>query len=95
MNNVLKEGPAECKDFAALLFEANLKVQYEYSLKILDGAYLMENDVIKVITEDPEFGGNYRVMGKAISFSPSSFSLSLVINKKPPTLAEYISSRDS
>jgi hypothetical protein len=95
VNNVLKEGPAECKDFAALLFEANLKVQYEYSLKILDGAYLMENDVIKVITEDPEFGGNYRVMGKAISFSPSSFSLSLVINKKPPTLAEYISSRDS
>ena len=55
----------------------------------------MENDVIQVITEDPEFGGNYRVMGKAISFSPSSFSLGLTLNKKPPTLAEYISSSDN
>jgi len=95
VENKLKEGPADCKDFAALLFEANLKVQYEYSLKLLDGAYLMENDVVKVITEDPEFAGNYRVMGKAISFSPSSFSLGLTINRKPPTLAEYISSRDN
>jgi len=95
VNNKLKEGPAECKDFAALLFEANLKVQYEYSLKLLDGAYLMENDVVKVITDDPEFGGNFRVIGKAISFSPSSFSLGLTLNKKPPTLAEYISSSDN
>jgi len=95
VENKLEDSPAGCKDFAAKLFEANLKVQYEYSLKIIDGAYLVENDVVKIITDDPEFSGNYRIIGKAISFSPNSFSLALVINRKPPTLAQYISSSDN
>jgi len=95
VENKEMKSPAHCKDFVAKLFESNLHVQYEYKLDLLDGAYLMENDVIQVNTEDPEFSGTFRVIGKAISFSPSSFSLSLVINRKPPTLAEYISSRDN
>ena len=95
VDNTSKGSPAECKDFAAKLFQANLKVQYEYDIKVLDGAYLEENDVVQVITEDPEYGGNFRVIGKSIEFSPSSFSFGLNINRKPPTLAEYISDRQN
>lgn len=95
VDNDLKSSPASCKDFAAKLFEANLEVQYEYDLKVLDGAYLQENDVVQVITEDPEYAGNFRVIGKTIEFSPSSFSFALNINRKPPTLAEYIADRDN
>ena len=93
-NNALNS-PAECRDFAQKLFQANLKVQYEYGLEVIDGAYLNENDVIRIETDDPKFTGNYRVIGKAIDFSPSDFSIGLSINRKPPTLAEYIGSRDN
>ena len=95
VDNTLKASPASCKDFATKLFEANLKIQYEYDIKVLDGAYLQENDVIKVNTDDPEYAGNFRVIGKSIDFSPSSFSFNLNINRKPPTLAEYIASREN
>ena len=87
--------PAACKDFAQKLFRANLKVQFEYSFSTFEGLYLEENDVIKIITDEPEYAGNYRVLGKKISFSPDTFSLSLTINRKPPTLAEYIASLDN
>lgn len=86
---------AECKEFAARIFQANLFNQYEYGIESFDGAYLVENEVVRVETEDPQFSGNYRVMGKGISFSPSDYSVNLNINRKPPTLAEYISSRDN
>ena len=95
VENDLKQSPATCKDFAAELFQANLKVQFEYDIKVLDGAYLQENDVVQIETEDPEYAGNFRVIGKSIDFSPSSFSFNLNINKKPPTLAEYIADRDN
>ena len=85
---------AECKEFAARLFQANLYNQYQYNVESFDGAYLAENEVIRIETDDPQFSGNYRVMGKSIGFSPSSFSVDLEINRKPPTLAEYIMSRD-
>ena len=87
--------PASCKDFAQKLFEANLKAQYEYAIEVTEGGYLNENDVIRIETEDERLSGNYRVIGKAISFSPDSYSVGITINKKPPTLAEYISSRDN
>ena len=93
-NDALKS-PAECRDFAQKLFQANLKVQYEYGMQVLEGAYLNENDVIRIETDDPKFSGNYRVIGKAINFSPKGFNIGLSINRKPPTLAEYISSRDN
>ena len=93
-NDKLKS-PAECHDFAAKLWRTNERLQFEYSLEVTEGAYLNENDVIRIITEEPEFSGNYRVVGKSLSFSPADFSLSLLINRKPPTLAEYISSRDN
>jgi len=89
------KSPAECHDFAAKLWRTNERLQFEYGLEVTEGAYLNENDVVSIITNEPEFSGNYRVIGKTISFSPSAFSLGLTINRKPPTLAEYISSRDN
>lgn len=95
VTNEMCESPAACKDFAIKLFDANLKNQYEYGMGVTDGAYLVENDVISIETDDPEYRGNYRVIGKSIKMSPSDFSIGLSINKKPPTLAEYIGSRDN
>ena len=95
LNNDALESPAECKDFAARIFQANLKAQYEYSLEVTEGAYLNENDVIKLQVEPSEFSGNYRVIGKTIVFDEASFRIGININRKPPTLAEYISSRDN
>ena len=95
VENSLLTSPASCKDFAQKLFEANLKAQYEYAIEVIEGGYLNENDVIRIETEDERLSGNYRVIGKAISFSPDSYSVGITINKKPPTLAEYISSRDN
>ena len=93
-NDDLKSG-AECKDFAQKLFRANLKNQYEYKLTTMEGAYLSENDVISINTDNDEFSGTYRVIGKQIAFSPSEYKVGISINRKPPTLAEYISSRDN
>jgi len=87
--------PAECVEFGSRIFEANLRNQYQYQFKTFEGAYLNENDVIRVETEDKEFSGNYRIIGKDVNFSPSGFSLSLTINRKPPTLAEYIASSNN
>ena len=95
LSNDQLKSPAQCKDFAQKVFEANLKNQFEYTIETFEGAYLSENDVIRIETEETEFEGNYRVIGKQITFSPSGFSLSLNINRKPPTLAEYISSREN
>ena len=95
VTNESLESPAECKSFAQELFRANLHVQYEYGLQVLEGAYLNENDVIRIQTDNPKFSGNYRVIGKTVSFSPTNYSVGLSINRKPPTLAEYISSRDN
>ena len=95
VTNTALRSPAECKDFAQKLFRANLTTQFEYGIETFEGAYLSENDVIRVETEDQKFSGNYRVRGKKITFSPSNFSVGLNINRKPPTLAEYISQQDN
>jgi len=87
--------PAACKDFAEKVFRANLETQYEYTIKSMDGAYLNKNDVIRVETEDQRFSGNYRVSGKKIAFSPSTFDVGININRSPPTLVEYISQQDN
>tara|TARA_R100000458_G_scaffold46832_1_gene45433 strand:+ start:9462 stop:10514 length:1053 start_codon:yes stop_codon:yes gene_type:complete len=87
--------PAACVDFAEKVFRANLETQYEYTIKTWEGAYLNKNDVIRVETEDPRFAGNYRVSGKKIAFTPSTFDVGININKSPPTLVEYISQQDN
>ena len=87
--------PAECVEFGARIFQANLKNQYEYKLTVLDGAYLQENELVRVIVDDEEYSGNYRVIGKQIEFTPSGFKIGLSLNRKPPTLAQYILSKDN
>lgn len=94
INNKNLDSPAACKEFGARLYQANLSNRYEYKIGVTEGFYLMENDVIRVETDDSDFSGNYRIVGKNISFG-SAMTINLVINKKPPTLAEYISSRDN
>jgi CRISPR/Cas system CMR-associated protein Cmr5 small subunit len=89
------KSPAECKDFAAKIFRANIETQYEYGLDTFEGITLVENDIIRIDTEDELFAGNYRVRGKKIAFSKSSFTIGLNINRKPPTLAEYIIQQDN
>ena len=91
-NDTLKS-PAECKEFAYKVFQANLRVQYEYSIQTFEGYHLYENDVISILTDDEKFSGNYRVLGKSIDLN--NLTIKLTINRKPPTLAEYISSRDN
>ena len=93
-NDNLKS-PAECREFAQKIFRANLETQYEYSISSAKGIYLMGNDVIRVETEDPRFSGNYRVRGKKIAFGSNSFTVGLNINKKPPTLVEFIAQQDN
>jgi len=95
VTNESLKSPAECVDFAQKIFRANLITQYEYGIESFEGAHLVENDIIRVETEDRRFSGNYRVRGKQISFSPSSFNIGLNINRKPPTLAEYIQRQDN
>ena len=95
ITNEKLKSPAECKDFAQKLFKANLSVQYEYTFDTFEGAYLAENSVIYIVTGEDEYDGNYRVLGKNISFSPTDYKIGILINRKPPTLAEYINSRDN
>ena len=87
--------PAACVEFGARLFQANLRNQYEYKLTVLDGAYLQENELVRVITDDKEYTGNYRVIGKQIDLTPSGFKIGVSLNRKPPTLAQYILSKDN
>jgi hypothetical protein len=89
------KSPAECVDFAQKIFRANLSTQYEYGIETPEGAYLAENDVIFIDTKDEKFSGAYRVRGKTIKFSPTMFHIGLNINKKPPTLAEFIARQDN
>ena len=89
------QSPAECKDFAQKIFRANLTTQYEYAIQSSEGAYLQENDIIYIQTKDEKFSGTYRVRGKTIKFSPTMFHIGININRKPPTLAEYISRQDN
>jgi len=50
----------------------------------------MPNDVIKLNIRDADVAGQYRVVGKTVSFSPKRFRVSLEINKKPPILSDFL-----
>ena len=54
-----------------------------------------KTEIYKILqTDDKDFSGNYRIVGKNISFGDTT-AIGITINRKPPTLAEYISSRDN
>ena len=92
-NNNL-DSPAECVEFGSRLYQANIQNKYEYGIQVTEGLYLSENEVIRIETDNSKYSGNYRVVGKTITFS-DTITLGITINRKPPTLAEYIASRDN
>jgi len=95
VTNEALESPAACKDFAQKIFRANLQTQYEYGIDTVDGYYLNENDIIHIKTNEKEYSGNYRVRGKKLAFTTGGFTVGLNINRKPPSLAEYIKQQDN
>ena len=95
VTNEQLKSPAECVDFGQKIFRANLITQYEYGIDTVDGYHLAENDVVRVETTDKIFTGNYRVRGKKIAFTSGEFTIGININRKPPTLAEYIVRQDN
>ena len=95
VTNKALESPAACRDFAQKVFRANLQNQFEYGIDTIEGIYLTENDVINIETKDPDFSGNYRISGKKIAFTGGGLSVGLNINRKPPTLAEFIKQQDN
>jgi len=84
------ESPAECVEFARKVYYANIDNQFEINLNTYQGVYLMPNDVIKLNIRDADVAGQYRVVGKTVSFSPKRFRVSLEINKKPPILSDFL-----
>ena len=88
-NNELKS-KAECMDFAQKIFRANTKSKYEYTMSTFEGAYLKENDVIYIDDDETGIDGNFRIIGKTLTFSPARFTLKLTINKRPPILADFL-----
>lgn len=94
VTNTNLDSPAACKEFGARLVQANLENKFEYQIGVTEGFYLAENQVVRIQTDDKDFSGNYRIVGKNISFGDTT-AIGITINRKPPTLAEYISSRDN
>ena len=76
-------------DFAQKIFRANSQAKYEYTLITFEGIYLQENDVIHINDKETGIQGNFRIIGKVVTFSPTAFSLRLTINKRPPILSEF------
>ena len=84
---------AECREFAQKIFRANDKSKYEYTLNTFEGVYLQENDVVHITDEETGIEGNFRLIGKTVTFGPNSFKLQLTINKRPPILGEYLQTK--
>tara|TARA_R110002020_G_scaffold203779_4_gene407565 strand:+ start:659 stop:1678 length:1020 start_codon:yes stop_codon:yes gene_type:complete len=81
---------ADCYDFAQEIFLANLKAKYEYSLSSVNGYYLEENDVVRIIDDSSLVNGKFRIIGKTIQFGNGQLSLDLTINKQPPLLSRFL-----
>ena len=88
------DSPAACKEFGARLYQANLADIYEYGVEVTDGFYLAENEVIRIQTNDEDYSGNYRILGKRIEIG-NNYKVGIIINRKAPTLIEYLESRDN
>ena len=91
MSNPNLKSRAECADFAQLVFNANISNRYEYNLTSYEGAYLEENDIISIKDDKTGIEGQFRVVGKSISFGNGTYNLTLSINKQPPLLSQFLS----
>ena len=90
VNNNELTSNAACLNFAQQLFLENIKAKYEYTLDTYDGAYLEENDVIRIIDDSTEVNGVFRIIGKTLKFGASQYSVSLTINKQPPIISQFL-----
>ena len=90
VDNPMLESKAACMDFAHKIYEINMKNQYEYKITTPDGVYLKEGDVVQIISDDVDVSGNFRVIGKKVSFGSNTYSLNLTINKRPPILSQFL-----
>ena len=90
VDNPLLKSQAECVEFGSKVFNANLNVKYEYALTTFEGGYLEENDVVNIIDDTTEVEGNFRIVGKTISFGPTGHTITLNINKQPPLLSQFL-----
>tara|TARA_R110000744_G_scaffold2344_17_gene9597 strand:- start:573 stop:1601 length:1029 start_codon:yes stop_codon:yes gene_type:complete len=88
-NNNLSS-PAACVNFGRMVFYANVENQYEISITTYEGVYLLPNDVIRLNIKNADVSGNYRVVGKEVTFSPSKFEVKLNINQRPPILSDFL-----
>lgn len=88
-NNNLSS-PAACVDFGRLVFYANVENQYEITVTTYEGAYLLPNDIIRLNIKEADVSGNYRVIGKEVTFGPSKFEVKLNINQRPPILSDFL-----
>ena len=52
--------------------------------------YLKENDVIHIRDDKTGIEGNFRIIGKSVTFGPNQFRLQLTINQRPPILAQFL-----
>jgi hypothetical protein len=90
VSNPKLKSRAECMDFAQKVFLANIQDKYEYTLDTFEGLYLKENDVIHIRDDKTGIEGNFRIIGKDVTFGPNQFRLQLTINQRPPILAQFL-----
>jgi len=81
---------AECMDFAQKIFNINVEHKYEYSMSTTEGAYLEENDVIRINDDKTDVNGLFRIIGKTISFGNGNHQITLEINKQAPLLDSFL-----
>tara|TARA_Y100000310_G_scaffold162601_1_gene162566 strand:- start:1171 stop:2202 length:1032 start_codon:yes stop_codon:yes gene_type:complete len=90
ISNPILESRTECMDFAQKVFLANIRNKYEYTLDTFEGLYLKENDVIHIRDSVTGIEGNFRIIGKNVTFGPNQFKLQLTINNRPPLLSQFL-----
>jgi len=81
---------AQCMDFAQKIFNINVQNKYEYTFNSTEGVYLEENDVVRIIDDDTDINGLFRIIGKTISFGNGSHQIALEINKQAPLLDSFL-----
>ncbi len=55
-----------------------------------EGAYLEENDVIRINDDKTDVNGLFRIIGKTISFGNGNHQITLEINKQAPLLDSFL-----
>ena len=67
----------------------------EQIIQSLEGGILTkldvkEGDIVEIIANDVDISGNFRVIGKSITFDSGKYSLSININRQSPILSQFL-----